>query len=117
MIPFNNRFHGHSSLRYVYKNCKAIHSHSLTIKTAVNSHRKQSRAAVIISRKILKSAVRRNRIRRQLYEYIQAQLPSLNGVYYIVIIVLSAELFSASHDDISKQMAQLFTKSGIQKVN
>lgn len=115
MIPFNNRFHGHSSINYVYRNGRAFHSHSFTIKIISNPRRKESRAAVVISKKVLKGAVKRNRVRRQIYEYISAILPQLNDVYDIAIIVLSRELFSATHNDISEQLDQLFDQSGIRK--
>ena len=101
MIPFNNRFHGHSSLRYVYKNGQAIRSRSIIIKTTNNLHRKKSRVAVIISKKILKSAVGRNLIRRRVYEYVRLKLPDLNGVYDIAIIITSSDLLTVSHQDIS----------------
>jgi ribonuclease P protein component, eubacterial len=113
MIPFNNRFHGHSSLRYVYKNGQVIHARSITIKTVANSHRKESRVAVIIGKKIAKSAVSRNRIRRRVYEYIYTKLPYLNRVYDIVFIVSSSDLLTASHHDMSEQLDQLFDQSGI----
>ena len=113
MIPFNNRFHGHSSLRYVYKNGQAIRSHSIIIKVIVNQHRKQSRVAVVVSKKVLKGAVRRNLVRRRIYEYIRLKLPHINGVYDIVIIVSSGELLTASYGDISKQLDQLFHQVGI----
>jgi ribonuclease P protein component len=115
MIPFNNRFHGHSSLRYVYKNGQAIRSHSITIKSIANPHRKQSRVAVVISKKVLKSAVRRNLIRRRIYEIIRQKLPYLNGVYDIAIIILSSELLAVVHDDLSEQIDQLFDQSGMKK--
>ena len=77
MIPFKNRFHGHSSLSYVYKNGTAIRSKFMTLKYATNKHRKDSRIAVVVSKKVLKSAVRRNRIRRCVYEYIHPRLNHL----------------------------------------
>ena len=115
MIPFNNRFHGHSSLRYVYKNGQVIRSHSITIKVVANPHRKQSRVAVVISKKVLKSAVRRNLIRRRVYECIRQKLPYLNGVYDIAVIILSSELLTVSHNDLSEQLDQLFSQAGIKK--
>jgi ribonuclease P protein component len=116
MIPFINRFHGHSSLRYVYKNGEAIRSRLVTIKAIINPHRKASRIAVVISKKVLKSAVGRNRIRRRIYEYIRSQLPAIDGVYDIVIIVLSSEIISIPYDDMSDQISQLFDQSGIKRI-
>lgn len=115
MIPFYNRFHGHSSLRYVYKNGRVIRSRSATIRVIANPHRKHSRVAVIISKKVLKSAVRRNRIRRRIYECIRLKLPHLNGVYDIAVIVLSSELINVPPQELSEQFDQLFDQAGIKE--
>lgn len=115
MIPFYNRFHGHSSLNYVYRNGQAIHSRWFIIKSISNPHRKDSRVAVVISKKILKGAVKRNRVRRQIYEYIRTILPNLIGVYDIAIIVSSGELFTMSHVEIINQLNQLFDQIKIIK--
>ena len=115
MIPFANRFHGHSSLNYVYRNGQAIHSHFFTIKIIANPRRQVSRAAVIVSKKILKGAVKRNRVRRQVYEYISKLLPQLKGVYDIAIIVSSGELFTTPHAEIYTQLDQLFNQISIKK--
>jgi len=117
MIPFKNRFHGHSSLSYVYKNGQAVHSHPVTIKYAPNPHRQESRVAVVVSKKTLKSAVRRNLIRRRLYEYIRGKLPSFNNVYDMVIIVTSSDFINLTHPEMSHQIDQLFNQAGVQKAN
>ena len=113
MIPFNNRFHGHSSLRYVYKNGQAIRSRSIILKTVANPHRKNSRVAVVISKKILKSAVGRNLIRRRVYEHIRSRMPYINGVHDIVIIVASGELLTTPYQDVVDQLNQLFSQTDI----
>ena len=115
MISFVNRFHGHSSLNYVYRNGQAIHSHFFTIKVIANPRRQVSRAAVIVSKKVLKSAVKRNRVRRQVYEYLSKMLPNLKGVYDVAIIVSSGELFTAPHTEIYAQLDHLFNQIDIKK--
>lgn len=113
MIPFINRFHGHSSLNYVYKNGQAVRNHLVTIKYVPNTHRKQPRVAVVISKKTLKSAVRRNRIRRRVYEHVRLKLPDLKAVYDIAIIVTSSDLINLSHSEMSQQIDQLFDQAKI----
>ncbi len=115
MIPFKNRFHGHSSLGYVYKNGQAVRNHFMTIKIISNSHRQESRIAVVVSKKTLKSAVRRNLIRRRIYEYMRTKLPTLKGVYDIAIIVTSSEFIDLTHTEISDQIDQLLKQTRIQK--
>lgn len=115
MIPFSYRFHGHSSLRYVYKNGIAVRSSFATLKITPNKNRKHSRIAVVVGKKILKSAVGRNRIRRRLYEYIRQQIPRFAGSFDIVIIVSSSEFLTMTSNDLVLQIEHLFNQSGVYK--
>jgi ribonuclease P protein component len=115
MIPFSYRFHGHNSLRYVYKNGQAVRSHLATLKSSPNPHRKKSRIAVVVGKKILKSAVGRNRIRRRIYEYIRQQMPRLDKNFDIVIIVSSSEFATMSSDDLTPTIEDLFKQADLYK--
>lgn len=109
MIPQKNRFHGHGSLRYVYKNGTAVRSHLFTLKYVTNPKRKHSRFAVVVSKKVHKSAVGRNRIRRRVYTFIQERVQaSLEDVYDIAVIVSSSEVRTMTHDELQSQLAQVF---------
>lgn len=115
MISSLFRFHGHNSLRYVYSNGKAVRSQLFTVKYVPNTHRKHPRFSVVVSKKVIKSAVGRNRIRRRIYEYARLNIENLNGVYDIVIICTSAELRTLPYADISAQLDQLFQKAQLYK--
>ena len=117
MIPFRNRFHGHNSLRFVYKNGRIVRSRYVTLKSSPNPNRSQPRMAVVVSKKVLKSAVRRNRIRRRIYDYIRNQTPRLNQNYDIVIIVSSSELLSMPSEELVAQLEQLFVQSELYKTS
>lgn len=115
MISSLFRFHGHNSLRYVYSNGKAVRSQLFTIKYVPNSHRRHPRFSIVVSKKVIKSAVGRNRIRRRLYEYVRINMEKLTGVYDVVIICTSAELRTLPYAEISGQLDQLFTKAELYK--
>lgn len=117
MIPTLFRFHGHGSLRFVYANGKAVRSQAVTIKWTQNPRRKHSRVSVVVSKKVLKSAVGRNRIRRRVYEYVRTHLPKLNDVYDIVIIVTSSELRTQPYAEFSEQLTGLFEKAELYKTD
>lgn len=87
----------------------------MTIRYVHNSHRKDSRFAVVVSKKTLKGAVKRNRVRRRLYEYIRTKMPKLNGIYDIAIIVSNAEIMAASFEELSGLIDQLFSQAGLEK--
>lgn len=115
MISTLFRFHGHNSLRYVYSNGKAVRSQLFTVKYVSNSHRTHPRFSVVVSKKVIKSAVGRNRIRRRLYEYLRVNTEKLNSVYDIVIICTSAELRTLPYAQIAEQLDQLFDKASLYK--
>ena len=115
MIPFSHRFHGHNSLRFVYKNGNVVRSRYATLKSTSNPHRKLSRIAVIVSKKELKSAVRRNRIRRRIYEYVRLQMPRMTQNYDIAIIVSSSELLTMPASELTEQLESLFTQADLYK--
>lgn len=109
------RFHGHGSLRFVYKNGQAARSHHITVKYTQNPHRKHSRFAVVISKKVLKSAAGRNRVRRRVYEAIRHELPQFKNVHDVVVIVFSAELATMPSDELVSTLKQLFDQAGLYK--
>lgn len=111
MIPTAFRFHGHNSLRFVYANGKAVRSQYITIKWVKNAHRSKPRLSIVVSKKVLKSAVGRNRIRRRLYEYMRPHLSSLPDVYDIVIIVTSSELRDMPAQELSTHLDGLLEKA------
>lgn len=115
MIPFANRFHGHGSLKFVYRNGNAVRSRYATIKVTKNPRRKASRVAVIVSKKVLKSAVRRNRIRRRVYEYIRKQLPKFEGAFDIAVVVSSSELVGMPAADLSNLLDDLLGQTDVYK--
>lgn len=115
MIPASSRFHGHNSLRYVYTNGKAVRSQQLTIKWVKNSHRSHSRFSVVVSKKVVKSAIGRNRIRRRIYEYARIHTDQLNDVYDIVLIATSAELRTTEASELTSLLDQLFQRAELYK--
>lgn len=115
MLSSTHRFHGHGSLRYVYKNGQAVRSHFMTIKTTANPRRSHSRFAIVISKKVLKSAVGRNRIRRRLYEVMRAELPHIKKPHDVVLMVFSSELIAMTSDELVSTVHQLFDQAGLYK--
>lgn len=107
MLAKDNRFHGHGSLAYLYKNGTAIRSHLVVIKYLKNPRRTTSRIAVVISKKVHKSAVGRNLIRRRIYEIIRQELPRFSGIYDVAIIVVSGEAIAATHEELDGTLKDL----------
>lgn len=80
MIAGRHRFHGYGSLRNVYAHGQTARSGPLSLKYARRDADRPYRMAVVVSRKVHKSAVVRNRIRRRIYELVRtAELPIAGG--------------------------------------
>lgn len=107
MLAFKYRFHGHGSLRYVYKNGKTLRSRIVTIKYINNPKRKNSRFSVVVSKKVHKRAVGRNRIRRKLYEIIRINIVDQLPGHDVVMIVASNEIITMPHDELENQILSL----------
>jgi len=71
MIGRAHRFHGYGSLRAVYQRGKTAHAPALNLRYSQRDSNKPYRVAVVVSRKVSKSAVVRNRIRRRIYEAVR----------------------------------------------
>jgi ribonuclease P protein component len=115
MLSFQYRFHGHGSLRYVYKNGTAIRSHLFTVKYVPNSHRKHHRFSIVVSKKVYKGAVGRNRIRRRLYEIIRSELPKMERVHDVAVIVSSSEVISLPFSELNEALLSSFDQAGLYK--
>jgi ribonuclease P protein component len=113
MIARAHRFRGRNSLRYVYKNGQTTRGPFFAIKRLQNPQRQTYRVAVIISRKIHKSAVTRNRLRRRLYEAIRELDKDIIRPYDIVLTVFSDKLVDEPYKDLKFQVKKQLGEAGI----
>ena len=109
MISQKFRFHGHASLKYVFTNGVSAHSKLFTIKCVSNPRRETPRVAVIVGKKVFKSAVKRNRIRRRVYEITRPFLASM-PVIDMVISIYSPEVLMATSDELKIQLIPLLNQ-------
>lgn len=113
MLAQKNRFHGHSSLKYVYRNGDAARSRLFVVKAVKNARRTEPRCSVVVSKKVLKSAVGRNRIRRRIYHILHAELDRLSEPYDIVVIVYSSEVRFLPFGEVRTQLQSQLADIGL----
>ncbi len=113
MISRVHRFHGHGSLRFVYQHGQTVRGPLTTVKFVVNGRRQTYRLAVVVSKKISKSAVVRNRIRRRLYESVRQHEPELTQPYDIVITVFHEQLATLPPDELNRLVRAQLRQAGI----
>jgi len=115
MISRRNRFHGYNSLRYVYRHGKVSRGSMFAVKAAYNDKRHHYRAAVVVARKVDKSAVARNRMRRRLYELIRELDDRIQGPYDIAITVFQNSLLETTHGQLKTQLVKQLKEVGVIK--
>lgn len=113
MLAYKHRFHGHGSLRYVYQHGQNVRGTICSIKHIENKRRKQYRAAVVVSKKVSKSAVRRNRIRRRIYEIIRNHENHINKPHDIVVTVFSDQIVDMEADKLRKVIVGQLTQANV----
>ncbi len=76
---------------------------------------KASRVAVVVSKKIDKRAVVRNRIRRRVYEIVRKQWNEIEQDYDLVITVFNVSVKDESHGELESQVSKLLKSAGLRK--
>lgn len=112
MISKRYRFHSRGGVRYTYQNGKTIRGSKISLVFADNSRNRQ-RYAVVVSKKILKSAVGRNRIRRRVYEAIRAELPKVEKPVDCIFIIYSKDILDIDYKEIRSLVHNLLKEANI----
>jgi ribonuclease P protein component len=108
MIHGRNRFHGRNSLNGVYRKGKIIRVNSLTLRY-MPSRRDDYRLAVVVSKKVSKSAVVRNRIRRRIFETVRLYIKdkTISCPYDLVLTVFDEDVAGLEPADLKDRISQL----------
>ena len=112
MLHYNHRFHRLGSLKFVYAKGKTVRTATMNLRYAPNDKRQTWRAAVVVSKKVSKSAVVRNRIRRRVFEIIRTAGLKDNN-YDLVIGVYQAEVATMPHDELVTQVHGLLKQARV----
>lgn len=85
----------------------------VSLKFVRNQRRSTYRVAVVVSRKVHKSAVARNRIRRRVYQAFQSGAGQVQAPYDLVFTVFDEQLASLPFAELENRVASLLQKAGI----
>lgn len=113
MIDKSHRFQGRGSLRFAYQKGQTTRGTLGVLKYIVNKRRTTFRAAVVVSRKVNKSAVVRNRIRRRVYEVVRELAPRIREPYDLVFIVYSDQVATLPAEELRFRIIDRMEKAGI----
>ena len=112
MISQAHRFHGRNSLRFVYQRGQSVRGGSISLRYIENPRRTTYRVAVVVSRKVSKSAVVRNRIRRRIYEVVREHAGQLNAPLDLVFTVYGDDIAAEPHANLKQLVLSQLARAG-----
>jgi ribonuclease P protein component len=112
MISKKYRFHSRGGVRYTYRHGKTIRDSKISLVFADNARNRQ-RYAVVVSKKVLKSAVGRNRIRRRVYEVIRSELPNIQKPVDCIFIIYTKEILNIEQKELRSLIHNLLIEAKI----
>src|SRR4051794_32174394 len=98
MFNRRHRFHGYGSLKGVYQRGQTVRGPLISLKFAHRPAHKPHRVAVVVSRKVSKSAVVRNRIRRRVYEAVRRSEAGISPGTDLVFTVFNDQVAEMKAD-------------------
>ncbi len=110
MISQKFRFHSRGGVRYVYQKGKTIRTPILSLVYAPNTHNRQ-RFGVVVSKKVLKSAVGRNRIRRRVYEAVRLELPEFTARQDCLFVIFNKSIATMPFLELRRTIHELLERS------
>ncbi len=111
MIAKKYRFRGQNDIRRVYRHGKTVRGPIMSIKYLPNRQLNHYRLAVVVSKKVHKSAVKRNRIRRRIYEAIRRRQDRLQPLD-IVVTVFHDTIASMPADELEAMIHAQLSQAG-----
>lgn len=111
MLAKIHRFHGYGSLKRVYQTGKSYRGTMVSVKVASRPTNRPYRVAVVVSKKIDKSAVVRNRIRRRIYEIVRQTDQNLMPGNDLVFTVFSGQVADLEAQKLQLMIEELLKKA------
>ncbi len=111
MLGKSHRFHGYNSLKGVYQRGQNARGQLISLKFTSRGGGRPYRVAVVVSRKVNKSAVVRNRIRRRVYEQVRLAGETIKPGTDLVFTVYSDQLATLDATKVQALVIDLLKKT------
>ena len=112
MLSKKYRFHSRGGVRWVYQHGKTIRGPKMSLVFAENT-RGFTRVAVVVSKKVDKTAVGRNRIRRRIYEAIRKNFDDVAKRQDYIFVVFVPDVKTMSEKDLENLLAELVNRAKV----
>ena len=112
MLNRKYRFHSRGGVKYVYQHGKTVRRAQMSLVFAENT-RGFTRVAVVVSKKVAKLAVDRNRIRRRVYEAVRLNFDLMPKKMDYVFVVYSKKVMHIPFTELEKVLGELVEESKV----
>ena len=112
MLSKKYRFHSRGGVKWVYQHGKTVRTAKMSLVFAENT-RGFTRVAVVVSKKVEKTAVGRNRIRRRVYEVLRRNFELVPKKRDYVFVVYSKEVMRMPYVELEAMLGKLVEESKI----
>lgn len=99
----------------MYQHGKQTRSSLMGVRYCANPRRNRYRLAVVVSKKVHKSAVVRNRIRRRIFELCRERSAEIKNGQDIVITVFSESIATLPAPELAEQLQSLLERAELIK--
>jgi ribonuclease P protein component len=107
------RFHGHQAVRNAYRSGQSVRNELGSLHVHKNEKHPRVRVAVVVSKKVDKSSVTRNRIRRRIYEVIRLHPSHASFNQEMVFTVYDTEAATKDAETLKRDIYDLLTKAKV----
>ncbi len=111
MLQDKSRLRRDKDFKRIFKHGKSVFDSACGAKFEKNG-KELSRFAVVVSTKVHKSAVKRNKIRRQYQEIIRLNLENLK-IGYDVVLLTSKPALDLNYHEKETRLLKVFKKAGL----
>lgn len=110
MLSQKYRFHSRGGVRYVFQKGKTIRTPVFSLVFMHNS-RGYRRFAVVVSKKVLKTAVGRNRIRRRVYEALRLEFADFPEPMDYIFVVYNKSVATMPFLELRHTIRELLSRT------
>ncbi|MEF8846972.1 MAG: ribonuclease P protein component [Candidatus Paceibacterota bacterium] len=114
MLPKDNRLKKEKDFERVFKKGKSYNQTFLFLKVLKRDNNQESRFGFVVSTKVSKKAVVRNKLKRQLREIIREKLPEIKSDYDAVTVVQPG-IETQSFHQLKQNLLQLLKEANLIK--
>jgi ribonuclease P protein component len=105
------RFHGHQSVRRSYRQGSSVRGFIGSLHVYEDAKSPKLKVAVVVSKKVSKSAVVRNRIRRRIFEQVRVHQPILTKQAELVFTIYQEEAATMPSQKLADAVEELLKRA------